>query len=114
MFFVTWVLFVFVFSVKQHADLYREHQLLRTTIYLFAIKGYFLDVLFNIVYGTIIFRQLPHFTLKDGWKKVFENLTFTHRLKIVLESEDENSWRYKRAIWYCSKLLEPYDKGHCS
>lgn len=59
------------------------------------------DVLFNIVIGTVIFLELPR------------ELLFTSR---VSRLNDRGGWRGGLAKWFCRELLDPFDPSgrHCS
>lgn len=68
-----------------------------------------LDVLFNIVYGTLLFLRLPRTTKLKGW-------TFTERCSKILREEwdsPDKSWRFKLAKFICHYMLEPWDYNHC-
>ncbi len=66
---------------------------------------YIFDVLFNVVYGSIGFLQLPR----------FKQLTLTARLKNILLSGDfqETEWRFKVALFVCKKMISPWEWNHC-
>lgn len=66
--------------------------------YQILFVGLIVDVIFNVVIGTISFLELPKEAL------------FTGRCERWLTSE---TWRGKVARWYCSQLLNPFDQGHC-
>ena len=80
-----------------------------------AIRFIRLDILFDIVIGSLLFRQWPEWGRRDK--------TFTARLKMykkdyqhmvmhpILYDEDIKA-RNKLAVKFC-KLLNKVDKGHC-
>lgn len=84
------------------------------------------DVLFNIIYGTLMFAQLPNFKNRH-----FKYLpTFTERCADILKKEwgvqtkrPFDFWgsikhilghkRFYLAYFICHYLLEPWDPNHC-
>lgn len=96
-----WVIYVFVMYLKRKRDYLRARGGWRLILgYIVAVTGWVLDVLYNIVWGSVIFLQLPHYS----------RLTFTARLKY---NKTRPGWRNRLAIWFCETLLNPYDSGHC-
>lgn len=70
------------------------------------------DVIFNIIYGSILFLELPNF--KNTHFKFMP--TFTERCSRHLHNEwerQDKSWRYRIAYFLCHYLLEPWDPNHC-
>lgn len=85
--------------LKKHAD-----KLPRPIYYILYAIGYtvfILDIIWNIIFGTVLFMQLPH---KD-------RLTLTHRMKYILITDD--GWRFKLAHFICKYIIEPWDWNHC-
>lgn len=71
------------------------------------------DVIFNIIYGSIMFLELPNISSKTHFKFM---PTFTERCADHLEAEwnkEDKSWRFKLARLICHYLLEPWDPNHC-
>lgn len=70
--------------------------------YLFVVVGYALDVLYNIVFGTFQFKDLP------------QEFTYTARLKRYKYEYPVTSWRHVKALHVCARL-DPYDPAgkHC-
>lgn len=66
--------------------------------YPFVWLGFFLDVLYNIFFATVKYRDLPR------------EFLFTSRLKRYKAGED--GWRKDEAEYICS-ILNRYDEGHC-
>lgn len=67
------------------------------------IRGLFIDVLLNVVVGTVCFFEVPRYDKKE-W-------LFTGR---VSRWNDGNSKRAKIARWFCREFLDPFEKGgHC-
>ena len=81
--------------------------------YPLAIVGVVLDMLLNIVVGTILFLDLPK----------IQHLLLTARLQEYIDDYNKltepatglRRWRHKAALWICKDLLDPFDpRGfHC-
>ena len=105
-FLVTWVCFIIVMRVKDYPKPY---------VYIFApiaIVGWLLDVLFNIVYGTVIFLQLPD--IHKGMR--ISDVTLSHRLRQILRDDTSikrGYFRYSIADKLCKYFIEPHDCTHC-
>ena len=83
---------------------HREKTLSRTALiigYPILIIGATMDFIFNILFATIIFLDLPH------------EYMFTKRL--VKYKKYGTGWRQSLANFICTKLLDPFDigQGHC-
>jgi hypothetical protein len=59
-----------------------------------------LDVLFNFLFGTIIFVESPE----------LRRPTFTQRCKKHMR---DDGWRGDIARWVCDSWLNPFEAGHC-
>jgi len=66
--------------------------------YQILFVGLIVDVAFNWIIGTIVFLEVPKETL------------FTGRCERWLY---DRTWRGAVARWFCSQLLNPFDKDHC-
>lgn len=103
--FVFWVLYVWVFTLRDHAQKFRGP--IKYIIYLIGIPllavGYVLDVVYNRTFAPIMFWD---FSWHESW-------TLTGRMKSYLKYEHVNSWRYKLSYTICHYLLHPYDENHC-
>lgn len=67
---------------------------------LWLVVGVLADVVFNVVWGTLIFRELPR------------ELLFTSRVKRhCRESASSSEWRYKKACNW-RDFLNAVDKNH--
>jgi len=64
------------------------------------VIGYPIDIVYNIIIGTVLFKELPQFNA----------LTFSARIKM---HEDDTDWRGVFARWVCKRYLRPYDPTHC-
>ena len=72
--------------------------------YLWLAAGLVLDVVYNVVVGTILFLDLPR------------ELTLTARLRRYrADASTHIDLRYRLATFICTRLLNPYDPGgsHC-
>lgn len=96
-FVILWLIFINVMTWKKHKE--KIPKLIHYPLYVIAAIGYVIDILFNWVYGTIIFLELPR------------QLTLSERLREALIKDD--SWRFKLAYFFCTKLIEPWDWNHC-
>jgi hypothetical protein len=70
----------------------------RVHCYVLLFVAFGLDVLFNLVVGTLLFLELPR-----HW-------TFTARCKNHLS---DIGWRGRLARWICNGWLNPGEPGHC-
>ena len=97
------VLFANVMTLKKH-----QHRIPKYAQYALApiwlpmlVIGYIVDVAFNIIYGTVLFMELPrHWTLSE-------------RLREILIVEKPYTYKWKLAYFFCHYLIEPWDKNHC-
>ena len=69
--------------------------------YLLLFRGLILDVLFNLIIGTISFMELPR-----EW--LFTNRCIRHKRG--------NGWRKSVALWWCRHFMDAFDPSgsHCS
>jgi hypothetical protein len=92
---VTMILYVLAMHLKAIRDEGRArwyHYALAAPI---LVVGYPLDVAFNVIVGSLIFRELPR------------EFLFTSRV-------DRHARAGNRfAQWVCRHLLNPWDDGHC-
>jgi hypothetical protein len=113
--FILWVLFVNVMWAMENRD--KIPKALYPIAVGIAGLGFLYDVLFNIVYGTIMFLQLPDFKNANVHWKGINFPTLSERMKdnLIVGKEGSMLDKYR---WYLSKflcryLIEPWDKGHC-
>lgn len=68
--------------------------------YPWLVVGVVIDVLFNLIVGSLIFVEVPR------------ELLFTSR---VSRLNDRDDWRGRLARWFCRELLDPFDPAgrHC-
>ena len=100
LFYGTWIFYVAFMHLKEH-----EHEVKDklgilwyglAPIFIFALL---LDVLFNFIWGTIIFLEIPR------------ELLFTSRCQRHLK--ESQGWRLRNAHFVCTYLLNPFDPEHC-
>jgi hypothetical protein len=95
--YILWILYLAVMN------LLRVHTLgkLNNGIFILSlpliIVAYTVDVLFNFIFGTALFLQLPS----------FKRLTLSARLDHMILTDF--GWRRKFAIWFVGTLLQPFD-----
>lgn len=89
--------FVFVFSVQRllQDDVWCPWYI-KVIAYIWLAIGLPADVLFNWIWGTVIFREFPR------------ELMFTARVKRHMSSSGENRWKAER--W--ASMLNAVDPGH--
>lgn len=99
LFYGTWFFYIAFMGIKTHkAMLKAKLGLVWRGLYpLFAI-ALLMDVLFNIVIGTMYFKERP-----KEW-------LFTGRCSRHLNSTGE---RLRKAQFVCDHLLNPFENGHC-
>jgi len=105
--FVLWVITADVFLPRyRKARAGKEYHPVKQAIIL-AWTFWFVvvDIVYNIVFGGLIFWQSP---IGYGW-------TLSQRLRHILTSGDYDveSWRWQLAWWLCRYLISPWDYNHC-
>ena len=82
-----------------------------------VVIGFLYDVIFNIIYGTIMFVQLPDFKTANVHWKIFKFPTLSERMKDILRGGKGDTltgkYRFYVSRGICRYLIEPWDKGHC-
>lgn len=96
-FIVLWIIFVNVMWAKHNPD--KIPKIFHLPIKIIAFFGLLYDILFNWVFGTVMFLELPR------------EMTLTERMKRILISKQD--WRFYLALWICHNLVEPWDPNHC-
>lgn len=99
LFYGTWLFYVAFMHLKEHrAEIEGKIGVLKYGLVPFFIFALIMDVVFNLIIGTMIFREIP-----KEW-------LFTARCSRHLKS---SGWRLRNAHWICSYLLNPFDENHC-
>ena len=91
-----------LFAAVMHAKMIigrgeKIHILFKGPLYIGAVVGLALDVLFNIFIGTFIYVEAPR------------EITFTARCS---RHKRGVGWRKDKAKWWCLQLNK-FDPGHC-
>jgi len=97
LFSATYVYYCAVIKLKSVWD--GLHWIIKALMVPHVILGFCLDVLVNVVIGTLLGMELP-----KEW-------LFTARLKRWRYQEE--GWRETLAVWLCEKGLNPIDPYHC-
>lgn len=97
-FFVLWFFFINVMTWRKYEA--KIPKIIKPLLYVLAAVGYVIDVIFNIVYGSVMFLELP------------KQLTLSERLSEILRRKSRG-YKYKLAYFLCSKMIEPWDYNHC-
>lgn len=102
-FYVTWVGYLAVMNLKRNWDYLSPAQ--KRFAYPLVVVFLFLDVLFNVIFGTWIFRELPQWH-RGEW-------LMTGRLKRHIRSNDQIKKR--KAQKFCEFYLNKGDPSgdHC-
>ena len=99
-FWITFLFYLAFMEIKSNKEGYKEALgFAWYGGYPFFFVALIMDVLFNITYGTLLFRELP------------KELLFTARCSRHLKGK---GIQLARAHWVCTNLLDPADKGHCA
>lgn len=84
---------------------------LREKLYKYPLGyiGFAGDILWNIVFATVLFIQRPPGDNIHDW-------TLTHRLRVILRNKNPEKldiYRRGLAMFMCKYMIEPWDPGHC-
>lgn len=94
-----WLFFVNAITLYNNQD--KIPVFIKPIAWIFKAAFLVFDVVFNVVYATIFFLELPR------------EFTLSQRLSRLLITEDAGSFRFKIAYFVCLKLIEPWDPNHC-
>lgn len=98
LFCMTWIFYLAFMNLKDNRDKLTPG--LKKIMTPWLVVGLALDVVFNVIYGTIVFRELPR------------ELLFTSRCQRHLKKSSGRKLRV--ATWHCIRLLDPFEEGgHC-
>lgn len=109
---VLWILFVNVMALKVKYEAGKIPKWVQYLLAPFVAFGYIFDVLFNVVYGSVIFWELPQF--KDAKYPYLP--TLSERLYDIIRGTRDprvGSKRWLIAVFVCKNLIEPWDRNHC-
>lgn len=103
--FVLWWLFAHLMMlrdyVEQEAKGHWYYHPLKAIGYVLFAFGYTYDVVYNWLIASWVFSQIPR------------EATLTARLLRYLHGSEPGLWRRPLALLTCTKLIEPWDPGHC-
>ena len=69
----------------------------------FTAYAILFDIAFNIIYGTPMFDEMPH----------YKRLTLSARMAHIIYYADHDDPKWIKAKHICDEYLDPYDEGHC-
>lgn len=95
--YVLWVLYLAVMNLLRVHQAGKLSKLVYRLAMPLLVIALTVDVLFNLVFGTIGFLQLPH----------YKRLTLSARMDDLIKNG--SGWRKRNAIWFVAHLLEPFD-----
>ncbi len=95
----TWLFYLAVMHLLPHKD--KLHPVAKAHAIVLGGIALALDVLLNVIVGTLAFAKLP-----QDW-------LLTNRLRRYLHDESEAAWRRKLAGWICESLLDQFDPSGC-
>ena len=100
--YVLWVLFLAVMNLSRAREAGRLGPVAYRLALPLIVVAVVVDVVFNLVFGTIGFLQLPH----------YRRLTLSARMDDLILNG--SGWRKRLAVWFVANLLEPFDTtgGH--
>ena len=98
-FYGTWLFYLAFMDIKRNQAIYKSKMgIAWYGLYPIFIFALFMDVLFNIMVGSVYFRELP------------KEFLFTSRCQRHLKG---SGIQLARANYVCENLLNPADNGHC-
>ena len=107
-----WIAYANLMVLKNNYEDKFPEWLKKLLTYGLGVPFILLDVLFNVIYGTLMYLELPDFK-NCHWKYL---PTFTERCSRHLHAEwsrPSKTWRFKLAWFICHYMLEPWDYNHC-
>jgi hypothetical protein len=99
---MTWVFYLAAMNLMPH--LKTMHPIARAHAYAVVVIALALDVVINVIVGTVLFLDPPR------------ELLLTNRLKrYQLDARWGGTWRASLAFWLCTHLLDQFDPNgdHC-
>jgi hypothetical protein len=98
---LTWGLFLMMMPLKRSKEAGTLTTVAKVFGYPWLAVMILMDAFFNLVYGTIIFMEIPH------------EILFTARLDRMLCCD--TTWRRRVALYLCDRFLDPFDPDgrHC-
>lgn len=97
-----WDRYVFVMAAYRAHKRGQLYGLNKWLSYPSVLVAVILDVVVNICVATFVFRQLPRQWLVTTRLQEYKN-----------DPKHAGTWRQRRAEWWCTHVLHPFDDGHC-
>lgn len=94
-----WVYYIAFMSIKTHKKELENNRYAKILLYPHFIIGYSLDVLLNITFGTLYFREL------------FTEWTLSAR--IIHHQQYSKGEKLRKANYLCHHYLKMFDRSHC-
>ncbi len=98
-----YTMYVILFGIKRYYDYEAWPVWLKYPAYVFFGVGYILDIVWNIVFGSILLLQLP---IKD------KDQTFSKRLNYIHDTHRPDHWRVRIADFIGVLMLNIADEDH--
>jgi hypothetical protein len=96
---ITWIFYLAMMHLKHNKDKMTLTIKVATTPIIILFVGVY--IMLNVILGSFLFWEWP------------KTLQFTSRCQRHIAKNDD-SWRYKQAIWWCKNFLDPFEEGgHC-
>ena len=107
LFLSTYMIFVLIFWAK--ANQKSLPKVLQWVIMGLGGIGFIGDVVFNIMFATVIWLELPDFK----GAHFYYMPTLTERMRDTIKA-GKPGYRMTLSIFICKYMLEPWDFGHCN
>lgn len=99
--FILYLAYCAINAAKKNGKLEKTPLIVRWICKFIWLLAAILDLLFNITFGSLLFREL--------WS--YKHPLFTQRCEKFYWEVD--TWRGTRARWFCDGWLNPFEAGHC-
>jgi len=93
-----WFFYLAIMNLKRAKDAGTMTPFAKVFAYGIAVPGFLLDIAVNVVIGTVLFLELPH----------YKRLTLSARMSYHYVPRS-TAWRSRLAHWFARNLLDPYD-----
>lgn len=108
LFYGTWLFYIAFMGIKTHRVMLKEKLgIVWYGLYPLFVVALLLDVLFNLIIGTLYYRELPKIFMLKFWKGEW---LFTARCQRHLKG---SGTKLRKAQFVCATLLDPFETGHC-
>lgn len=99
LFYLTWVYYIAFMTIKKNIGHVKENMFDFYSLMPHFIFGYFIDILLQMTYGILAFRELPKEWTLSG--------------RVIRHQENSKGWRLLKANSLCNRYLRPFDPTHC-